>query len=443
MKYRPLLIAIVLVAWAASASGQKITKDTMLSEGKKRTYYLYVPAITKPDTPTPLVILLHGSNHVGLSLAEKWKDLAAAEGFIIVAPDSIDSAFWGIPADGPRFMRDLVEEMKGKYSIDPRRVYLFGHSGGAGFALLMGLYESQYFAAIAIHAGALNIAGVELIKIAKRKTPFHIQVGNMDPLYPVAVVRETRNALKAAEFPVELKEIPNHGHYYYDLAPNINQAAWNFLKTNALSEEPRFEDHTFARPSKLARDGNAAAAQYNRALKLLQERDYAGAVTAFSKAIESDPGNPDAFNNRGVAYTNQKNYEAALADFTRSLELGPSAAAYSNRAGIYFDQKKIEAALADFSEAVKLKPSAETYSNRGLALTQSGKEAEGLADFDRAIQLDPKFGRTYILRGLLALNHGQSEAAQKDFDTGFQLEPALHAEFDSLISQIKTVRGIK
>ena len=46
--------------------------------------------------------------------------------------------------------------LKSKYPINPRRVYLFGHSAGASFALHMSLMESQYFAAAAIHAGALR-----------------------------------------------------------------------------------------------------------------------------------------------------------------------------------------------------------------------------------------------------------------------------------------------
>ncbi len=49
-----------------------------------------------------------------------------------------------------------LKSLKTKYPINPRRVYLFGHSAGAIFALHMSLMESQYFAAAAVHAGALR-----------------------------------------------------------------------------------------------------------------------------------------------------------------------------------------------------------------------------------------------------------------------------------------------
>jgi hypothetical protein len=34
--------------------------------------------------------------------------------------------------------------------------------------------------------------------------------------------------------------MPGHDHWYYDLAPKINAAAWNFLKGQKLADEPRY-----------------------------------------------------------------------------------------------------------------------------------------------------------------------------------------------------------
>ena len=146
----------------------------------------------------------------GISLVEKWKDLAKKESIIIAGPDSSDTRGWQSPQDGPDYLHDLVEELKTKYPINPRRVYLFGHSAGASFALEMSLMESQYFAATAIHAGVLGQDDADLIDSAKRKIPIFIQVGDRDPGLPVKAVRATRDALNAKGFPVELTELPNH-----------------------------------------------------------------------------------------------------------------------------------------------------------------------------------------------------------------------------------------
>ncbi len=442
-KHLLILIFMIFALAPASVVCQDITKHSLISEGKKRTYYLIAPAAVKAESPAPLVILLHGSGNIGSSQAEKWKDLANKEGFIAVAPNSIDPAYWSTPADGPEFLRDLVDDMKGKYPINPRRVYIFGHSGGAAFGLLMALYESEYFAGVAIHAGALNSQGMELIKIAKRKTPIHMQVGTQDPMFPLSVVRSTRNALQKAEFPVELKEILNHDHDYYSRARDINLTAWNFLKLQELAAPPVYEVHNFKKGSDNSKRSATVIKHYNQGVELLGKGDTAAAIAAFTRVIELEGNDAEAYNNRGVAYSAQKKLEEALRDFSRSIELKPADSTYGNRAGVHFAMNRIDLAIADLTEALKLKPTAEIYTDRGLGYAQTGKVDLAIADYAQAIRLNPKFARSYVLRGLLLLQTGKAEAAQKDFDMGFNLNPGLHAEFDDVIKQIRAAHGLE
>jgi len=107
------------------------------------------------------------------------------------------------------------------------------------------LMESQYFAATAIHAGSLPKDDFELIEPAKRKIPISIQVGVNDEYFPVEVVRKTRDALKSGGFTVELTEIPNHDHWYYDQAAKFNQTAWEFLKKFELDAEPKYQKYNW------------------------------------------------------------------------------------------------------------------------------------------------------------------------------------------------------
>jgi len=241
-----LLTLLTLMAIASPALAKDdITKELITSQGKTRAYYLYVPSTLKPGSQAPLIVTLHGSNRTGVTLVEKWKDLAKKEGIILAGPDATDLRGWGSPQDGPDFLHDLVEELRGKFPVDPKRVYLFGHSAGAIFALEMSLMESQYFAATAIHAGALQKDGLELIPMAKRKIPISIQVGDSDQYFPLKAVRETKEALKVAGFTVELTEIPNHDHWYYDQASKFNQTAWEFLKKVALDSEPKYQKYNW------------------------------------------------------------------------------------------------------------------------------------------------------------------------------------------------------
>jgi predicted esterase len=151
-----------------------------------------------------------------------------------------------IPDDGPELLRALVESLKSKYAIDTRAVYLFGHSAGAIFALQIACLESEYFAATAIHAGALAPRDYAVLDLAKRKIPVAIFVGTKDHLFPRDAVRATRDLFSRKGFPVELTEIPDHDHWYYDLAPKINAAAWEFL-TRYRVEQPRYQEHRFGK----------------------------------------------------------------------------------------------------------------------------------------------------------------------------------------------------
>ncbi|HZF12328.1 MAG TPA: PHB depolymerase family esterase [Thermoanaerobaculia bacterium] len=228
-------------------TAQGITKEILRSGGQDRAYYLFVPKSISPSATAPLIVLLHGSGRNGASLVEPWKDLARKEGFIIVGPDALSSQGWKIPEDGPDFLHELVEALKTKYPINARRVYLFGHSAGAVQALYLSLLESEYFAATAVHAGSLRGEDTAFIDQAKRKIPISIYVGTNDQLFPLAVVRSTRDALNTRGFTAELTEIKGHTHFYYDRAGEINHSAWEFLKKHELAGEPKYEQHQFAR----------------------------------------------------------------------------------------------------------------------------------------------------------------------------------------------------
>jgi poly(3-hydroxybutyrate) depolymerase len=231
-----LLFAAAAVGLAVKA---EVRKETVESGGKARTYWLLVPEEASA-APRPLVVLLHGSGGNGETLTRPWSDLARKEGIVLAAPDSADSVHWSSPTDGPRLLKDVVDAVTAKTSIDPRRVYLFGYSAGAIFALLMSAYESEYFAAVAIHAGALHPDDYGALDWAARKIPIAIWIGDKDAFFPLAAVRATRDQLKSRGFPVEYVEIPGHTHDYYKNAPELTRDAWKFLSARALTTDPKY-----------------------------------------------------------------------------------------------------------------------------------------------------------------------------------------------------------
>jgi len=256
-----IMSAIVLLAVAQTtlANSPKITKETIEFGGKKRAYYLYVPE-NLPSKP-PLILTLHGSSRDGSSLVEKWKDIADKEGFILAGPNSLNSSRWSSTDDSEDFLREIVERLKGRYSIDPKRVFLFGHSAGAVYALNLSMSQSEYFAATAVHAGSWRSSEeLNIVRLAKRKTPIAIFVGDVDQYFPLDSVKKTEELLKANQFPVQVTIMKGHDHWYYDLAPDINRNARAFLKQHSLDAEPKFTQYL---TTQNATQANAFIAELN------------------------------------------------------------------------------------------------------------------------------------------------------------------------------------
>lgn len=234
-------LAFLLLALATSASAAtKIEKRTLVSRDKQRTYYLFVPTGISAEHPAPLIITFHGSGRDGKPLVAEWQGLAEKEGIVVAGPDSTDSVHWASPQDGPLLLRDLVDEIASKYPIDPRRVYLFGHSAGAVFTLQMACLESEYFAAAAAHAGSVDPAYHSLFDFAARKIPIAIFIGTKDAFFPLTSVRATAEALKSRGFPVTLTEIPGHTHDYYSKAGEINAQVWELFSHTRLEADPKY-----------------------------------------------------------------------------------------------------------------------------------------------------------------------------------------------------------
>jgi poly(3-hydroxybutyrate) depolymerase len=237
---RRFLIGVLfaLVSSPGFARGDLNQTETLQFGGATRSYHVFAPGGL--TGPAPVILLLHGSGHSGRSLIDPWQGVARKEKIILVAPDAIDPAEWDCLKDSPDFLHAVLERVGSKISIDKRRVYLFGHSAGAMYALYLSIVESEYFAATAIHAGALMESDFRLIDSAQRKTPISIWAGTNDSFFPLAMARATRDAFNSCRFSVQLHEMKGHDHDYYGVAGSVNKDAWQFLKENKLDKDPNF-----------------------------------------------------------------------------------------------------------------------------------------------------------------------------------------------------------
>src|SRR5436190_7874494 len=242
-----VLVSVALWLPLTMAAEAKVEKLTFGSGGATRSYYLFIPDKAAGGS-APLLLLLHGSGHDGKSLIDPWLSLAKSEGIVLVAPDASNPQAWRIPQEGPDFFHDLLELVRISHDVvDDRRMYVFGHSAGAIHGLDLGLMESEYFAAVAVHAGALSPEMAPILDIAPRKIPMAIWVGTNDSFFPLKVVRATRDVLNARGFNTQLTEIKNHTHDYYSSSASTNKEVWAFLKDKRLESDPKHHQYQFSK----------------------------------------------------------------------------------------------------------------------------------------------------------------------------------------------------
>lgn len=239
---------VFVLSGAAGTTGaiQKPVSRTLNFDGHERAYQLLIPAQVSSG-PVPLIVLLHGRGGNGQRPMAAWQDLARDQGIALVAPNSLAEGWALLQGDGPDFFQALIEAVKKDAAIDGRRVYLFGHSSGGHQALALGPLESEYFAAVAVHAGALNPSERLFLQQARRKIPVAMWHGKADDIVPIQMGRDTKDLFKSLDFPVTLNEIASHTHDYYSRSARINAEAWTFLKAHALAADPIYRPYTFRR----------------------------------------------------------------------------------------------------------------------------------------------------------------------------------------------------
>jgi len=241
--WRLLVIGAAFVR--TGAQSEQDLRVKLVSNGRERAYRVFVPDGFGKSGPGPAVVLFNGSGSPVDGLMDPWKEIARKDGVILIGPDAFQSGAWRIPQDSPDFTGEVVEDVKAKFKIDPRRVYLSGHSGGAGHVLLLGLLESEYFAAVAAHAGALRPEDRAFVDVPQRKIPMAIWVGTKDQMVPLKMVRDTLAVLTARSFPAKTFEIPGHTHSYAERAQQVTAAAWEFLRKESLAADPKFYRYPF------------------------------------------------------------------------------------------------------------------------------------------------------------------------------------------------------
>ncbi len=191
-----------------------------------RTWFGRGPAIGQPR---PAIVLLHGSGRPGLAMIDMWKETAARNQLVLIAPNSSNPQYWDHGPDGTDFMTNLLEQAQDHFAIDPTQIYLMGHSAGGLFAQQLALRNTGQWRAITTHGAAIDTANVHP---TNSDAPLFIYNGDKDHLFPTAASTATAQALAEAGQDTTQIQIPDHTHWYYKIGPQIAPDMWNRMKAS-------------------------------------------------------------------------------------------------------------------------------------------------------------------------------------------------------------------
>ncbi|MFP2995296.1 PHB depolymerase family esterase [Spongiivirga sp. MCCC 1A20706] len=215
MKYNlKMLVSVLLISFSScnkddvsiinnhQTRGKRIDIITN-HNGDQRSYIIYIPSTYNSTQQHPLVFQLHGGSGNGEKFynISGWNEIAEQNRLIIIYPTSYA---YDIKANGcgnnlvnhwnnynmpqqvcdPTILRDdtdflnqIINEVKGKYAINEKRIYVAGFSNGSGMVSRLGVELSSKIAAV---GGLAGFFPGDTIFSPERKLPVHIMLGTKD-----------------------------------------------------------------------------------------------------------------------------------------------------------------------------------------------------------------------------------------------------------------------
>lgn len=187
--------------------------------------YVYAPPTLKPDSPAPVMVVLHGFGGNARQFASYFKKVADENNMLVIAPRG--SAHLGQLAYGwnnPGSPRDIdfskvanqiseaIDQVAQTHKLDRERIVVAGFSQGGAVALhLMASNPSKYAGVFAVAAAAGMISDEKWKKVESDPAPaVYLLAGQSDPAH--AQVDHARHMIADAGYRVNFVEPEGVAH---------------------------------------------------------------------------------------------------------------------------------------------------------------------------------------------------------------------------------------
>jgi dienelactone hydrolase len=268
MAVTPSTLALAIAAAGltqtpALVTGRFVEKVACESD-PTQTYTLYLPSAYSPKRQSPLLFVFDPRGR-GMMAASIFKDAAERFGWIIASSDNTRS-------DGPwepnrRAIVAMWPDVLGRVSVDPRRIYAAGFSGGAGVAIALAATSGHVAGIVA--AGAPDSDAVEKVPaVAWFGSAGRFDFNYLDAKSTDERMRRARNARRLEFFDGPHQWLP----------PDMAMRAAGWLEALAMKDGRRTSDAQLA--AQLRDADLAAAGALEQAGRLTEARSLYGSVVS-------------------------------------------------------------------------------------------------------------------------------------------------------------------
>ena len=233
-------------------------------DGSLQSYSLAVPNDYAGDKPFPLIITLHGH---GWYRPFQGHPQRVVEGVLTAAPHGRGSIDYMLAAEGD--VLAVLDDVLRDYKVDPRRVYLEGHSMGGTGSWHLGVHYPHRFAALAPVCGNADRRAWDAWKTPRRNVdaipprferlrthildaidpvtyagnllnlPAFVGHGTRDETVPVQHSRNMSAAMKKLGCPVSFVELPWVRHWGFPATFYDSRWKWMMERRTPVPERVR------------------------------------------------------------------------------------------------------------------------------------------------------------------------------------------------------------
>jgi tetratricopeptide (TPR) repeat protein len=161
----------------------------------------------------------------------------------------------------------------------------------------------------------------------------------------------------------------------------------------------------------------------------LDTHSYPEALAEFTKAVEADSTNADAYYYKGLAESRLGMDMKALRSYNRCLELDSLyARAYADRGGLRVMNQDFKGAVPDLMRALELDEKGtgmNAFFNLGLSQYFSGNMQQSIDAMNGALRINPKDGDALAIRGHAKLALGDTSGGCLDVKAALKLNSQL------------------